>query len=68
MKRQKYNISYFICCECGNCMPLPRKCSRRRERGHIKSLFCVYCNDIVATKEVRKGDIFVKADGAYIYA
>lgn len=67
MKRQKHNISYFVCPECGNVLPLPRKKSRRREKGHIKDLFCVYCNKVVKTTEVRQGDAYMRLDGSIIY-
>ena len=67
MKRQKHNISYFVCPECGNMLPLPRKKARRREKGHIKDLFCVFCNKVVKTTEVRQGDAYVKLDGSIIY-
>ena len=68
MKRQKYNISYFICPECGSSMPLPRKKSRRRDKGHVKDLYCVFCNKVVKTTEVRQGDAYVTLDGSVIYA
>lgn len=67
MKRQKYTISYFICPECGNITPLPRKKSSKRNKGHIKDLFCIRCNEIVKTMEVREGDAYVKYDGSVIY-
>lgn len=67
MKRQKYVISYFICPDCGNTLPLPRKKSKKRDKGHIKDLFCVFCGDVVKTTEVRSGDAYVKDDGNVIY-
>ena len=67
MKRQKYTTSYFICPECGGTFPLPRKKSKRRDKGHIKDLYCVYCGKVVKTTEVRCGDAFVKDDGNVIY-
>ena len=67
MKRQKYVISYFICPECGKSFPLPRKRSKKRDKGHIKDLFCVFCGKVVKTTEVREGDAFVRYDGSVIY-
>ena len=67
MKRQQYNISYFVCPECGNVIPLPRKKSSKRNKGHIKDLFCVFCNNVVKTTEVREKDAYVKLDGSIIY-
>lgn len=68
MKRQEYTISYFICPECGNSLPLPRKKSKKRDKGHIKTLFCVYCGKVTETIEVRKGDAYVRNNGNIIYA
>jgi hypothetical protein len=68
MKRQKYTISYFVCPECNNVLPLPRKRSSKIDKGHIKDLFCVYCNKVVKTTEVRQGDAYVRLDGSVIYA
>ena len=67
MKRKKYNISYFICPECNNCFPLPRSKSKKRNKGHIKDLYCIYCKKIVKTTEIRNGDYHVKHDGNVIY-
>ena len=67
MKRKSYNISYFICPECENSLPLPRFKGKKRERGHIKSLYCVYCNNVVKTTEIRNGDFYVSSDGKMIY-
>ena len=67
MRKQSFNISYFICPCCGNSLPLARKKSCKRNKGHIKDLFCVYCNKIVKTVEVRQGDCYVRNNGKVIY-
>ena len=56
MRRRSYEISYFKCPECSNSIPLPRMKNARRSKGHIKDLFCPYCNDVVKTKEIRPID------------
>lgn len=68
MKRQEYTISYFVCPVCNNIFPIPRKKSRKRNKGHIKSLYCIYCGEIVKTTEIRTGDIYEKNNGEIIYA
>ena len=68
MKRRSYNISYFICPECGKYLPLPRPKSCKRNKGHVKDLYCVYCNKVVKTTEVRSGDCYECFDGKIIYA
>ena len=67
MRKRSYNISYFICPECGETLPLPRPRSCKRNKGHIKDLFCVYCNKVVKTMEVRNGDYFIRDNGKVIY-
>lgn len=68
MKRQKYTISYFVCPECGNAMPLPRPLGKKRNKRHNKWLNCPFCKKEVNTTEVRRGDAYVKNDGNVIYA
>ena len=46
--RRKYNIitdEEFYCTQCGNKgIPIPRRRTFKREAGHLKNLFCIYCN------------------------
>jgi len=44
MKQYKTTIEYYICPECGMKFPIPRK--KRREKGHIKDLWCPGCKKI----------------------
>lgn len=67
MKVNQYDISYFVCPECGNTLPLPRPKSCKRNKGHVKDLFCVYCGKTVKTTEVRSGDYFVGQHGNIMY-
>lgn len=67
MKKRNYSISYFICPECGNVFPLPRKKGSKRNKGHIKDLYCVDCNKIVKTTEIRSGDYYKDKNGNIIY-
>ena len=67
MKKRNYSISYFICPECGNYLPLPRPKNLKRNKGHIKNIYCVYCNKTVKSTEIRSGDFYVEQDGTVIY-
>lgn len=67
MTGNKYEISNFICPECGNSFPLPRAKSMRRERGHIKDLWCPFCKKKVKTIEIRSRDVFKTMSGQIIY-
>lgn len=67
LKKRNYSISYFICPECGNSFPLPRPKSLKRNKGHIKDVYCVCCNKIVKTTEVRSGDYYIGHNGNVIY-
>ena len=67
MRINKFEISQFICPECSGAFPLPRQKSWRREKGHIKDLWCPYCKKVVKTVEVRPKDIFKTLDGRVLY-
>lgn len=47
-------ISDFYCTQCGKKgIPIPRKNGNQRERGHLKKIFCIYCNEEVNHVEIR---------------
>jgi len=57
----KMTQSRFYCTQCGNeGIPLMRKAGQQRESGHLKKLFCIYCN-----KEVNHAEI--RDSGGYTY-
>lgn len=39
----KMETSKLICEECGAIMQIPRKRGQRREKGHIKHMYCYKC-------------------------
>lgn len=46
--------SRFFCVECGNeGIPIIRTAGQQREAGHLKKLFCLYCNKETNHAEVR---------------
>lgn len=50
-------ISRFFCCECGQeGIPIFRKPSCKRERGHLKNLFCVHCGRETNHVEIKEND------------
>ena len=49
-----YTISNFLCPECGNTIPLPRKSFRPRENNHIKDIYCPWCNKVQKTLEYKE--------------
>ena len=53
---RSYTISKLICPECGNKFPIPRLKSQSRERGHIKDVYCPYCNKTQKMLEIRDDD------------
>ena len=67
MKANNYNISYFICPECNKSFPLPRPKSLKRNKGHIKDLYCFYCKKDVKANEVRNKDYYVITNNTIIY-
>ena len=47
-------ISKFYCTKCGHeGIPVHRRTSRVKEPGHLKKLYCIYCNKEVNHAEVR---------------
>lgn len=48
------SISDFYCTKCGlKNIPIPRTVGQEREPGHLKKLFCLYCNDTRNMAEIR---------------
>lgn len=39
-------IHYFTCSTCGKQIPLPRKQSKRRVKGHQKDIYCPFCKEV----------------------
>ena len=53
-KASNISISDFYCTRCGNkSIPLPRRCGRYKEPGHLKKLWCCNCKAEVNHAEVR---------------
>lgn len=48
MKKSKTEIHRFFCPRCGTeNVPLARKLSKRKEKGHLKKLYCYHCNILI---------------------
>ena len=43
MRKREYIISELKCPVCGQIMTVPRYKSAKREKGHIKTMFCPIC-------------------------
>lgn len=47
-------ISDMYCTECGRkSIPIPRRTGKFKEPGHLKKIYCIYCNKEVNHVEVR---------------
>ena len=47
--------SRFFCTKCGKeGIPIMRKMGQQREAGHLKKLFCMFCNEEVNHAEIRE--------------
>lgn len=53
MKNNYYTISQFLCPGCSKVIPLPRQNKRCRENGHIKDLYCPWCDTVQHMKEYK---------------
>lgn len=51
------SISTFKCTECGETIELPRKNGQAREKGHLKTVYCIKCKKDTKHEEIRKFDI-----------
>lgn len=57
MGKDFFTVSDFFCVKCGTKgMPIPRKMSKQRERGHLKKLYCLNCKQEVNHYEIREFD------------
>lgn len=63
MRTNKFEISEFVCQECGKSFPLPRAKARRRKEGHVKDLWCPFCQKEVKTIEYRPRDFYKTLNG-----
>ena len=53
-KRQEHTTSDFYCTKCGRKgIPIVRRAGQQREAGHLKKLFCLYCQEETNHAEVR---------------
>lgn len=62
-RRDWYNISTFVCPECSTEMPIPRWHGHRREKGHIKDLYCPVCKTERKFKEYTYKQFYRTLDG-----
>ena len=52
-----FTVSDFYCTVCGcKGIPIPRKASKQRKKGHLKKLFCLSCKEETNHVEVRPFD------------
>lgn len=52
-----FTISKFYCTKCGReGIPIPRKTARKREEGHLKNLYCIYCKEETNHIEIRQDE------------
>lgn len=66
MRANNFEISQFVCQECGNKFPIPRAKARRRKEGHIKDIWCPFCHKKVKTIEYRPRDFVETLSGEKI--
>lgn len=56
-KNRKYEIHDFYCTCCGKKgLVLPRSASKQRENGHLKRLYCIYCQKVVNHMEIKSAE------------
>jgi len=51
---KNFEQSEFYCVKCGKRgMPCFRNKGQKREKGHLKKLYCIYCNDTINHIEIK---------------
>ena len=69
MKSYKTNgASEFYCTSCGRKgIPILRRIGKEKEPGHLKKLFCIYCNKEVNHVEIRQNGKYTYNDFSLEY-
>ena len=63
MKNSNGDLSDFYCTKCGNKgIPVWRKKSAAREAGHLKKLYCIFCQEETNFCEVSHKSGYTKED------
>lgn len=44
MKKNRYTIRIFKCTECGNHLYAAKKLGNRTSIGHVKTMYCPFCD------------------------
>lgn len=59
--KRDFVMSDFYCTECGNKgISCARQVGQAREPGHLKKLYCVYCNKVTNHTEIRPYGTYTK--------
>lgn len=59
----RYLPSHFYCTKCGKeGIPVQRKIGQERETGHLKRLYCIYCNEETNHAEIKENGIYTYED------
>lgn len=66
MRKQTYDISQFLCPDCGKTIPLPRRTRRERKSGHIKDIYCPFCNKVQKTIEYKRNEPIKNGLGEFL--
>ena len=55
--------SFFMCTKCGNRgIPVIRYKGKEKEPGHLKKLYCIYCNEEVNHVEIKSNGKYTLND------
>lgn len=53
-RKKENTVNDFYCTKCGKRgIPLVRKAGKQKEQGHLKNLFCIYCQEETNHVELR---------------
>lgn len=61
-------LSDFYCTKCGHKgLPIIRKAGKEKEPGHLKKLFCLYCQDEENMVEIKSSGKYTLEDFLFEY-
>ena len=66
-KNKRVVTSSFICPDCNKAILMLPRNHNRREKGHIKDLFCPWCKIVQKCMEVRDDETYKTMSGEIIF-
>ena len=66
-QNKRVKMSSFVCPDCNKVILMLPRNHNRREKGHIKDLFCPWCKDVRKCLEIRDMETYKTMSGEIIF-